>query len=249
MPSIDLVSPIVRILLFIVVLTVIELIIPFRKMSPFSWQRVTLNLTLTLFTVLLFTVCFAGIVVAAREINGGGKSIMSTLALPLALQLIVAIVLLDGATYLAHVLLHKIPWFWRLHKIHHADSVVDVTTSFRQHPLEALIRIGFLALPILLFGIPLVAVGIYRLLSSINALLEHSNVYTPLWLDHLVSTIWVSPRMHKIHHSQLAQETDSNYGNLLALYDRLFRTFTPVHRSDSITYGLEPVKTSPVATD
>src|SRR5262249_30293046 len=115
---------------------------------------------------------------------------------------------------------------------------VDVTTTYRTHPMEVLWRFLCMVTPIWILGVPAEAVVTYRLISAINAILEHANirVWRPL---EVVSLIWVTPSMHKVHHSREQAETDSNYGNILAIYARLLHTFTPTDRAVSVTYGLE----------
>src|SRR5262245_50708211 len=129
---------------------------------------------------------------------------------PIAVTLL-ALVVFDLSTYAAHRALHGIPILWRAHRVHHADPLVDVTTTLRQHPIETAVRFLFLLVPSVAFGIPPEAIAIYRFTSVNNGLLEHANV--KLWqpLDSVLSLFVVTPYMHKIHHSRNANETDSNY--------------------------------------
>jgi sterol desaturase/sphingolipid hydroxylase (fatty acid hydroxylase superfamily) len=138
--------------------------------------------------------------------------------------------------------MHRVPALWRVHRVHHSDRFVDVTTTLRQHPLETLLRFLFIMVTALPLGLPVAAVAAYRLLSVINALFEHANLR--LWqpLDGLLSLVVVTPNMHKVHHSRFQPETDSNYGNILSLFDRAFRTFTPTERSARVEYGLDQWK-------
>lgn len=123
--------------------------------------------------------------------------------------------------------------------MHHIDASVDATTAFRQHPIEGLVRFSFIAVTAWSLGAPPVAVAVYRLLGSLNAVVEHANVRVPSWFDRLLVWIWVTPHMHKIHHSRERTETDSNYANLFSFFDRLFRTYTPSSRGTSVKYGIQ----------
>jgi sterol desaturase/sphingolipid hydroxylase (fatty acid hydroxylase superfamily) len=135
--------------------------------------------------------------------------------------------------------MHKVGWMWRFHRVHHSDTLVDVTTAYRQHPGETVFRFAFTAAPALLLGVTPEAIAIYRTLSGISAVIEHANVKPPEWLDRALRTIIVSPILHKVHHSRVAAETDSNYGNILSVFDRIFGTFTPAERAASVRYGLD----------
>jgi sterol desaturase/sphingolipid hydroxylase (fatty acid hydroxylase superfamily) len=152
---------------------------------------------------------------------------------------VTVVLALDLSFYVAHVAMHKIPSFWRFHRVHHSDPAVDVTTTIRQHPGEGVMRYAFLAA----FAIPLGAnpgaFAVYRLWSALSGLLEHSNVRMPLWLDGLFSLVFSWPSMHKVHHSRDVRYTDTNYGNIVSLWDRLFLTFTPSKHGTNIAYGLD----------
>jgi sterol desaturase/sphingolipid hydroxylase (fatty acid hydroxylase superfamily) len=151
---------------------------------------------------------------------------------------IAGIVVLDLATYAAHVALHKSAVGWRFHRLHHSDREVDVTTAFRQHPLETIFRVASLLPAIALLRIPLGVVVLHQTLSAINAQLEHANVRVPEGLDRALRVVFVTPNMHKVHHSSWRPQTDSNYANLFSLWDRLFGTFTRAADLGSLRYGL-----------
>jgi sterol desaturase/sphingolipid hydroxylase (fatty acid hydroxylase superfamily) len=167
---------------------------------------------------------------------------MDVIGLPAALQLVVGIVALDLAYgYVAHRTMHASPSLWRYHRVHHSDPFVDVTTSYRTHPVEVAWRHLWLFGAVWALGIPASALVTFRVLSAVNGILEHSNVRMRPALDTLLSGVWVTPNMHKIHHSRLRPETDSNYGNLFTVHDRLFGTFVPTERAPSVRYGLDDV--------
>src|SRR5262249_3213559 len=147
------------------------------------------------------------------------------------LRIVLGVVVLDfsiGA--LSHRLLRRSPFLWRFHRIHHCDDFVDVTTTYRTHPVETVWRFLFSVGPVWLVGIPAQAVVIQRLLQASFGVMEHSNIRLPRALDRILSTILVTPNVHKVHHSRLLAETNSNYANVLTLWDRLLGPFTPSRR-------------------
>jgi sterol desaturase/sphingolipid hydroxylase (fatty acid hydroxylase superfamily) len=131
------------------------------------------------------------------------------------------------------------PAMWRFHQIHHSDPFVDVTTTYRTHPVETVWRFLFAIVPVWLLGIPAQAVMIQRLLQATNGVIEHANIRLWAPLDRVLSLVWVTPNVHKIHHSRDIAETNSNYANLVTIYDRMLGTYTPAERAASVVYGLD----------
>jgi sterol desaturase/sphingolipid hydroxylase (fatty acid hydroxylase superfamily) len=166
--------------------------------------------------------------------------LMARMVWPFWLQIVIGIVVLDFSVgYLSHRMMHMWPAMWRFHQVHHSDEFVDVTTTYRTHPVETVWRFLFAIVPIWALGLPAQAVVIQRLLQATNGVIEHANIR--LWprLDRILSMVWVTPNVHKIHHSREVSETNSNYANLLTLYDRILGTYTPAERAHSVVYGLE----------
>ncbi len=153
---------------------------------------------------------------------------------------LLGIMALDLFAYFAHVLLHQSSLGWRFHRVHHSDEEVDVTTAFRQHPGESLWRIAWQLPAILLFALPLEVVALYLAVSALNAQLEHANVRVPATLDRILRLLFVTPDMHKVHHSTDQRQTDTNYANIFSIWDRLFGTYTRPIRP--LRYGLDGVK-------
>ena len=154
-------------------------------------------------------------------------------------QLIVGIVGLDLFAYFAHVTLHKFGWMWRFHRMHHADRFVDVTTAFREHPGETLWRVGWHIAGVFAFGTPAWVLVTYLTLSPLNAQFEHANIRLPPRLDWWMRLLFVTPNMHKVHHSRHLPDTDNNYSNLLSIWDRLGRTYNRGPHFAELHYGLE----------
>src|SRR5689334_18034831 len=165
--------------------------------------------------------------------------LMSATAWSPTLRIVFGVVLLDFCVgYVSHRTLHMSPCLWRFHRIHHSDDFVDVTTTYRTHPVETVWRFLFSVVPVWLVGIPAQAVIMQRLLQTSFGIIEHSNVRLPCAVDRVLSTILVTPNLHKIHHSRLITETNSNYANVLTLWDRMLGTFTPSYRAYTVQYGL-----------
>lgn len=165
--------------------------------------------------------------------------LLARMELPLWIELVIAIAALDFFAYVAHVTMHKSALGWRFHRVHHTEEEVDVTTAFRQHPGESVWRILWQLPAILLFAIPLWMVVVYLTISSINAQLEHASLALPDRIDRLVRLLFVTPNMHKVHHSAWQKQTDSNYANIFTLWDRLFGTYTSRADLATLRYGLE----------
>jgi len=214
---------------------VIETAVPLRARGRWNRRHLAPNLALTFITFVTNAIFNAAIVLMLR--SGGG--LLRAYALPPLVEVVAVVLTLDFATYVAHVSMHASPVLWRFHRVHHADPAVDVTTSIRQHPGEGVIRYAFMATAAFALGASPGAFAVYRLWSALQAPLEHANVRVPRRLDSLLSCVIVTPNMHKVHHSRRRQETNTNYGNILSLFDRLFSTFTPSRRGVSVDYGLD----------
>ena len=159
---------------------------------------------------------------------------------PILIEIIVCLLLLDlvGA-YLVHFIEHKIPWMWKFHLIHHTDMHVDVTTGLRHHPGETVFRIIFTILGVYISGASIGIVMLYQSISVIFAHITHANIDVPRKIDNVLSFIFVTPNMHKIHHHFQLPLTDSNYGNIFSVWDRLFGTYSNVEDQKSIVYGID----------
>lgn len=203
------------------------------------WQHIRPNLALT---GLLLAVNFAldRLALAAGVAPGvDGASLLDRAGLPGWANVLLVVVALDGLAYLAHVLMHKLPPAWRFHRVHHSDADVDVTTAFRQHPLETVWRYSFLVAGALALGASTSSVAVYLALSALNAQVEHADVSLPWRVDRLIRMLFSTPAMHRVHHSQAQAETDTNYSNIFSFWDRLFGTYRVPRAGERITCGLE----------
>jgi sterol desaturase/sphingolipid hydroxylase (fatty acid hydroxylase superfamily) len=219
-------------------LSLLETLLPLMRRPDRRRLHRAPNLALVVLTLALNLAFNAGAVLLAGWLGAQGFELLAGAALPPLAVWLIALVALDGSTWVCHRLLHAIPWLWRVHRVHHSDPLVDVTTTLRQHPFEGFVRFLFILAPAWALGLPAEAVAGYRALSALVGLAEHINVR--LWhpLDRALSWLACTPNMHKLHHSRLPQETDSNFGNLFSLYDRVFRTFRPASPARAVDYGL-----------
>ena len=153
---------------------------------------------------------------------------------------VLGFVLLDLIIYAQHVMFHHVPVLWRLHRMHHADLDIDVTTGVRFHPIEILLSMLIKMAAVLVFGIPAVAVVVFEVVLNATSMFNHSNVAMPRWLDRAVRWFVVTPDMHRVHHSIERRETDSNFGFNLPWWDWLFGTYRrePQAGHDGMTIGI-----------
>ena len=206
--------------------------------TPLRWLN---NFALLVLDNILLRLVFPTLaVVFSVYITTRGFGLLNLLDLPFWLALPFTVIMLDLTAYLVHRLLHKVPWLWRLHKIHHADLDYDVTTGLRFHPLESLVTVGITLLVIAALGTPPVAVVIYEILFVSTALFNHGNIHLPLTLDRLLRTCVVTPDMHRIHHSTDTREGNSNFTGIFSVWDRLFGTYCkePAAGQNGMVMGL-----------
>lgn len=152
--------------------------------------------------------------------------------------IVISVLALDFSSWLVHLVMHKNAFLWRYHLIHHSDNKVDVTTGLRHHPGDSLLRGIFFLLLIFVSGATMYGVMIYQTLVVIATAFTHANISLPSWIDKGLSYVLISPNMHKVHHHWKQPYTDSNYGAVFSIWDRLFGTFTTLHTSE-LKYGLD----------
>jgi len=177
---------------------------------------------------------------AALLAAGRGWGLLHLLGLRLSVAALLGFLVLDLVIYGQHVVFHKVPVLWRLHRMHHADLDIDVTTGGRFHPFEILISMAVKIAVVIAFGIPVVAVLLFEVVLNATSTFNHANVSMPPALDRVLRWLVVTPDMHRVHHSILRQETDSNFGFNLPWWDRLFGTYraAPMAGEQGVTIGL-----------
>ncbi|MEQ1652489.1 MAG: sterol desaturase family protein, partial [Hyphomicrobium sp.] len=171
-----------------------------------------------------------------------GIGVLNWIAWPSWLETLIAVVVLDFAIWVQHVTTHKVPVLWRLHQVHHADVDIDVTTAIRFHPIEIGLSILWKIVCVLALGASVWAVLLFEILLNACAMFSHANIRLPAALDGVLRVFVVTPDMHRVHHSVLRHEHNSNYGFNLSVWDRLFSTYRaqPEKGHDAMTIGLTP---------
>jgi sterol desaturase/sphingolipid hydroxylase (fatty acid hydroxylase superfamily) len=218
-----------------------ELLAPRRRLSVGRAARWPSNFGIVVVDALLVRLLVpAAAVGAALYAAGHGVGLFHWLNLRLSIAFVLGFLILDLVIYAQHVVFHHVPWLWRLHRMHHADLDIDVSTGLRFHPFEILISLAIKIGTIVAFGIPPVAVFVFEVALNATSLFNHSNVSMPRWLDRALRLVVVTPDMHRVHHSVERPEHNSNFGFNLPWWDRLFRTYRrePAAGHDGMTIGL-----------
>jgi sterol desaturase/sphingolipid hydroxylase (fatty acid hydroxylase superfamily) len=224
------------------VMAIWEFIGPRRKQAIGRGWRWPNNLSVVVVDTLLVRILFPTTAVGLALITEArGFGLFNVVALPAWVGVVASVVVLDFAIYLQHVLFHAVPALWRLHRMHHADLEFDVTTGLRFHPIEILLSMVIKLTVVTAIGAPALAVLIFEVLLNATSMFNHSNVRIHLGLDSVLRWFVVTPDMHRVHHSILSRETNSNFGFNLPWWDRLFGTYRaqPTAGHDGMTIGIE----------
>ncbi len=200
-----------------------------RQRWPHQLGLIILNSLILRF---LFPVAAAGTAYYFQQQELG---LFNVVGWPAEISFIIGFLFLDFAIYWQHVLAHRLQWFWRLHRTHHADTDYDLTTGLRFHPLEMILSMLIKMAIIALLGIPVQAVLLFEIVLSGSALFNHSNICLPGHLENKIRSIIVTPTMHRIHHSTYQFEHDTNFGFFLSVWDRLFGSYTQQASEDDRT--------------
>lgn len=213
---------------------------PLLKLDFNRWKHLGTNLFFT-FTTILINFFMAFVLVKSSEWATASRfGLLNFLPeINVWLYALVGLLFLDliGA-YMSHWVSHRVKWLWRFHLIHHTDQHVDTTTANRHHPGESVFRFLCTTLAVVLVGAPAWMIMLYQSCSVVLAQFEHANISLPKWLDDAISWVLISPNMHKVHHHYKLPYTDSNYGNIFAIWDRLFGTFMALD-PQKIVYGVD----------
>lgn len=218
-----------RLGVFITILAVIALWETFQPRRPWRLSRMTRwtnHILLSTFNTMVVRVIIpltAAAYALTLELEGIG--LLNWLGLPVWISIVVAVLILDLAIYVQHVWFHKLEFFWRFHRMHHTDLDFDVTTGVRFHPIEIVISMLIKFAVISLLGPPAIAVIVFEILLNATSMFNHGNVRIPVPVDRILRLFLVTPDMHRVHHSEIRNETDSNFGFNLPWWDRIFGTY------------------------
>jgi len=218
----------------------LENAIPLFRRKYDKWPHAGINLFFTATTILVnFLMAFI-LLRSSDWVVANHFGLLQWLPeMPLLAYTVVGLLLLDliGA-YFVHWAEHKVKWMWRFHLVHHTDTNVDTTTANRHHPGESVFRFVFTTAGVIVCGAPIYLVFLYQSLSAALSQFNHANIRFPLWLDNALSRVVVTPRMHRVHHHYVLPYTDSNYGNIFSIWDRLFGTFSKMD-NEKIVFGID----------
>lgn len=240
----------IRLSCFLVVFALVgyaETVVPRRALSVAKGERWFNNLGIiglgTLLIKALFPLAATG-VAAAAEAKGWG--LFNQLQWPLWWRVIISIFILDLVIYLQHLMFHAVPLLWRLHMVHHADLDLDVSSGLRFHPIEIVISMLIKMTVVGGLGIPVIAVLLFEVTLNTTAMFNHGNLHLPQRVDRILRWITVTPDMHRVHHSVLIRETNSNFGFNFPWWDRLFGTYRaqPAAGHTAMNIGIGPFRTA-----
>ncbi len=240
-PTLEIVLRLACTALLFGVLAAWELFAPRRPLTVGRLRRWPSNIGVLAVDALLVRILVPTAAVgAALYAAGQGIGLFNWLQLRLSVGALLGFLVLDFAIWAQHWLFHHVPVLWRLHRMHHADLDIDVTTGVRFHPFEILISLAIKIAVIVAFGIPPVGVFVFEVVLNATSMFNHSNVRMPSWLDRVVRLLVVTPDMHRVHHSIERQETDSNFGFNLPWWDWIFGTYRrdPQAGHDGMTIGI-----------
>ena len=219
-----------------------ELAAPRRALARPRWLRWYGNIGIALLNTLAVRLLIPLLPVALAALAADrGWGILNLVALPLWLEIAIAVVVLDLIIYLQHVMFHAVPALWRLHRMHHADLDFDVTTGSRFHTIEIVLSVLLKLAAVIVIGPPAVAVVVFEVVLNGTSMFNHGNLRLPPGLDRMLRWVLVTPDMHRVHHSDIPAETNSNFGFNLPWWDRLFGTYRaqPSLGHEGMTIGLD----------
>lgn len=222
-----------------------ELVAPKRTLSISKPNRWFNNLAVvvidSVIVRLLFPAAAVGVAIYAQQHTMG---LFNVIELNPWFVVIASVLVLDLAIYFQHVMFHAVPLFWRIHRMHHVDLDFDTTTGIRFHPIEIILSLLIKFCVILLIGAPIISVIIFEIILNATSLFNHGNVRMPLMLDRVIRWFIVTPDMHRVHHSVIPNETNSNFGFNLSVWDRLFGTYTAQPRlgHEKMSIGINSIR-------
>jgi len=237
-------EPQIRLAVFVglfLALAAMEYLAPRRELKPVKARRWFTNWAIVAIDSVAVRLVFkAAAVGGALWAAENGVGLFNLVAAPYWIAFLVSIVVLDFAVWFSHLASHKVPLLWRMHRMHHSDVDIDVTTAIRFHPFEILLSMAWKYAVVLALGAPAAAVLVFEIILNGLAMFNHANMRLPLWLDGWLRLLIVTPDMHRVHHSADPRETHTNFGFNLSIWDRLAGLYKPQPRlgHEGMTIGL-----------
>ncbi len=226
----------------LIIIGIWELLWPKRKLSVSKSVRWYSNLGIVLLDSLfirwLFPLLAMGMAALATEKQWG---LLNNIEIPYELAVVLSVIVLDMVIYLQHLMFHAVPRLWLLHRMHHTDLDYDVTTGLRFHPIEIAMSMVIKLSAVVVIGPPVLAVLIFEIVLNASAMFNHGNIRLPAGVDRILRLFIVTPDMHRVHHSVIKSETDSNYGFFLSWWDHLYSTYCaqPQKGHEGMSIGIE----------
>lgn len=207
----------------------------YKKRGSHLLQNILFQITLTLLNLFIVVIQ----VYCIEWLNERKIGLLFLVELPFWIKLLISVMLYDFTTYWIHIAAHKVPIMWRLHRVHHSDTTMDSSSTFRFHPLEMILvyQVGNI-LCAGIFGTDVLSMALYYFILNIFLFLEHANLHYPTWLNKTLGLIFVTPDQHRVHHQQNQFYTDSNFADIFIVWDRIFGTYKSMPVKD-MKYGLE----------
>jgi len=231
----------------LLIMMLVESLFPRKRRAMGRGHRWLSNILMTILDALFVRFAFPILAIGVAALSAQkGWGLFNLTDWPVWLEITLVVIVLDMLIYWQHVAFHHVPFLWALHKVHHVDRDIDVTTGFRFHPIEIGISLAYKLCLVILLGVPVLAVIIFEIILNGCAMFNHSNVKLPLRVDRVLRRIIVTPDMHRVHHSTIMSETNSNYGFNLSLWDRIFGSYTaqPREGHDGMVIGLDEHQTN-----
>ncbi|GJM36212.1 MAG: hypothetical protein DHS20C18_52130 [Saprospiraceae bacterium] len=217
----------------------LEFSVPLARLNYRKWRHASRNMVFLLTSVIINALFGLATLGVFYWLSNNGFGLLYLVDLNPWVELVLAVMALDFvAQWFAHYLLHRVKWMWKFHLVHHSDTKVDATTGTRHHPGDYFIREVFSLVTVIIFGIPLAFYLFYRIATIFFTYFTHANINMPIWLDKTLSLIFVTPNMHKFHHHFERPWTDTNFGNIFSIWDRLFGTMV-YDDPRKVRYGLD----------
>jgi len=206
-------------------LAIFEMVVALRAEGAMRGRRWPANFALTVINIVVMGVLPLGAVASADLARSMQFGLFNLVDAPFVVVLAATFLIRSLASWVVHFAMHNIPLLWRIHRVHHTDTHLDVSTTVRFHPFEFLVSAPVVIAIVMLCGLPPAAVMLFELFDAGVAVFSHANIRLPGWLERIVGSLIVTPNMHRIHHSTFERETNSNYGATLVIWDRLFKAY------------------------